>query len=74
MINKKRVHRVWREEGLQVVKRRRRKRVGESSGPIIETDAPNVVWAIDFQFDSTADGIRFKIGNVNQGLSRYQRT
>lgn len=64
VINKKRVHRVWREEGLQVAKRRRRKRVGESTGPIIEADAPNVVWAIDFQHDSTADGRGFKIASM----------
>jgi putative transposase len=63
-INKKKVHRVWRQEGLQVAQRRRRKRVGESSGPIIDADAPNVVWAIDFQFDSTADGIKFKIASM----------
>ena len=63
-VNKKRVHRVWREEGLQVAKRRRRKRVGESSGPIIDADAPNVVWAIDFQFDSTVDGHKFKIASM----------
>jgi hypothetical protein len=24
-------------------------------GPPIDADAPNVVWAIDFQFDSTTD-------------------
>jgi len=63
-INKKKVHRLWRSEGLQVAQRRRRKRVGESSGPIIDADAPNVVWAIDFQFDSTADGHKFKIGSM----------
>ena len=64
VINKKRVHRIWREEGLQVAKRRCRKRVGESSGPIIDADAPNVVWAIDFQHDSTADGRGFKIASM----------
>jgi len=64
VVNRKRVHRLWRSEGLQVAQRRRRKRVGSSSGPIIDADAPNVVWAIDFQFDSTADGIGFKIASM----------
>lgn len=64
IINKKKVHRLWRDEGLQVSQRRRRKRVGSSSGPILDADAPNVVWAIDFQFDSTADGIKFKIASM----------
>jgi len=64
-INVKRVHRVWREEGLQVAKRHhRRKRVGESTGPIIDADTPNAVWAIDFQFDSLCDGRRFKIASM----------
>lgn len=38
-----------------------RKRAGVSSIPPIESDAPNVVWAIDFQFDSTIDGKAIKI-------------
>jgi transposase InsO family protein len=33
-----------------------RKRAGISSVPPVEADAPNVVWATDFQFDSTIDG------------------
>ena len=33
-------------------------------GPIIDADAPNVVWAIDFQHDSTADGHKFKIASM----------
>ena len=61
VINKKKVHRQWRCEGLQVSQRRRRKRVGASSGSILDADAPNTVWAVDFQFDSTAHGIKFKI-------------
>lgn len=64
VINRKRIHRLWREEGLQVAKRRRRKRVGTSTGPMIDADAANVVWAIDFQFDSTHDGRRFKIASA----------
>lgn len=63
-INRKRVHRVWRQEGLQVARRRRRKRVGESTGPIVDADAANVVWAIDFQHDSLHDGRRFKIASM----------
>lgn len=40
IINKKKVHRLWRDEGLQVSQRWRRKRVGSSSGPILDADAP----------------------------------
>lgn len=39
-VNKKKVHRLWREEGLQIRIRRRSKRVGSSTGPIIDADSP----------------------------------
>jgi putative transposase len=63
-VNKKKVHRLWREEGLQVRIRSPRKRAGVSSIPPLEADAPNVVWAIDFQFDSTVDGKAIKIASM----------
>lgn len=63
-VNKKKVHRLWREEGLQVRVRSPRKRAGVSSIPPIAADAPKVVWAIDFQFDSTIDGKAIKIASM----------
>ena len=63
-VNKKRIHRLWREEGLQVKVRSPRKRAGVSSVPQVAADAPNVVWAIDFQFDSTIDGKVIKIASM----------
>ncbi|KBZ60966.1 hypothetical protein K875_03917 [Mycobacterium [tuberculosis] TKK-01-0051] len=41
-----------------------RKRAGVSSIPPFEADVPNVVWAIDFQFDSTVDGKAIKIASM----------
>ncbi len=63
-VNKKKVHRLWREEGLQVRVHSPRKRAGVSSIPPVEADAPKVVWAIDFQFDSTIDGKAIKIASM----------
>nr|WP_110782027.1 IS3 family transposase [Mycolicibacterium parafortuitum] len=63
-VNKKKVHRLWREEGLQVRVRSPRKRAGVSSIAPVVADAPNVVWAIDFQFDSTIDGKAIKIASM----------
>ncbi|HEY4795523.1 MAG TPA: IS3 family transposase [Mycobacterium sp.] len=63
-VNKKKVHRLWREEGLQVKVVSPRKRAGVSSIPPIEADATNVVWAIDFQFDSTVDDKAVKIASM----------
>jgi transposase InsO family protein len=63
-VNKKEVHRLWREEGLQVKVNSPRRRAGVSSIPPVGADAPNVVWAIDFQFDSTIDGKTIKIASM----------
>jgi transposase InsO family protein len=62
VVNHKKVQRLWRQEGLCVPVRRRRKRAGSSTHPPVHAaDAPNVVWAIDFQYDSTTDGRPIKI-------------
>ncbi|BCI51707.1 integrase [Mycolicibacterium litorale] len=63
-VNKKKIHRLWREEGLQVKVVSARKRAGVSSVPPVIADAPKVVWAIDFQFDSTIDGKAIKIASM----------
>ncbi len=63
-VNIKRVHRLWRSEGLQVRAHHPRKRAGVSSISAIEADAPKVVWALDFQFDSTVDGKAVKIASM----------
>jgi putative transposase len=63
-VDKKKVHRLWREEGLQVRVHSPRKRAGVSSIRPVEADAPKVVWAIDFQFDSTVDGKAVKIASM----------
>ncbi|MFV8163732.1 hypothetical protein ACNQVK_16855 [Mycobacterium sp. 134] len=39
-VNKKKIHRLWREEGLQVRMRNPRERTGAPSIPPIEADAP----------------------------------
>jgi putative transposase len=65
VVNHKRLQRLWREEGLRVPQRRRRKRVGASAAAEIEVAAaPNRVWAVDFQFDATTDGRPVKIASI----------
>jgi putative transposase len=66
-VNRKRVQRLWREEGLRVPPRRRkRRRLGDSTVPAqrLRAERPNQVWAFDFQFDQTADGRVLKLLNV----------
>jgi transposase InsO family protein len=65
IVNHKKLQRIWREEGLRVPIRRRRKRLGTSTSPGTPTaDAPNKVWAVDFQFDSTTNGQPVKIASI----------
>ena len=66
-VNRKRVQRLWREEGLRVpLKRRKRQRLGDSAQPArrLRAERPNHVWALDFQFDQTADGRVLKLLNI----------
>lgn len=64
-MNHKKVQRLWREEGLRVPQRRRRKRLGVSTvGLRPVADAPNRVWAVDFQFDATTEGRPVKIVSI----------
>jgi putative transposase len=63
-VDKKKVHRLWREEGLLARVHSPRKRAGVFSIRPVEADAPKVVWAIDFQFDSTVDGKAVKIASM----------
>src|SRR4051812_5421621 len=66
-VNRKRVQRLWREEGLRVPKRRRkRQRLGESTVPAdrLRAERPGHVWAIDFQFDQAVNGRAIKLLTV----------
>jgi putative transposase len=72
-INRKRVQRLWREEGLRVVQRKRkRRRLGDSTVPAkrLRAQRPNQVWAFDFQFDQTADGRALKLCNIVDEFTR----
>ena len=66
-LNRKRTQRLWREEGLRVPKRtRKRQRLGESTVPAerLSAERPDQVWALDFQFDQTSDGRILKLLHV----------
>jgi putative transposase len=70
--NHKRIHRLWIAEGLRVPYRKRKKPlrgIGQVVGAMCPI-RPNVVWAMDFQFDQTRDGRMLKILNVVDELTR----
>jgi putative transposase len=63
-VNRKRVHRLWRREGLKVPPiQRKRRRLGSSEHGCTRhrAERPNHVWSYDFVMDQTADGRRLKI-------------
>jgi len=71
VINKKRTRRLWREEGLRrpvPCKRKRTRPPG--GGERLRAEYPNHVWAIDFQFDETADYRRLKLCNIVDEFTR----
>src|SRR5207245_3229869 len=52
-INRKRVRRVWREEGLQVRRRKRRRRAGSRVPGHQAASRPTHTWAMDYAFGET---------------------
>ena len=63
-VNDKRVHRLWREEGLRVPQRsHKRRRLGgaDHGSQRLRASRPNEVWSYDFIQDRTMDGRRLKI-------------
>jgi len=55
-----RTHRLWRQAGLQVPRRRPRRRVAVSRPRPLPATAANHVWAYDFIFDTCANGQTLK--------------
>ena len=69
-VNRKRVQRLWRAEGLLVQRPKRRKPKVRRNPIVVRGAHPNHVWALDFQFDETADGRPVKILNVTDEFTR----
>jgi transposase InsO family protein len=72
-VNRKRVYRLWRVEGLKVPKRQRKRRhLGCSDNGVVRRRAerPNHVWTYDFLMDQTSDGRRLKILPVVDEFTR----
>ena len=72
VVNNKRIHRLWRAEGLRVPYRKKKRPlrgIGVAVGAMCPI-RPNVVWALDFQFDQTTDGRMLKLLNV---IDEYTR-
>ena len=70
-VNHKRIHRLWKEEGLQQPKRRPRKRYLGPKGEVKQkAQYANHVWSYDFAEDRTTRGSKVRILSV---LDEYTR-
>lgn len=72
-VNRKRVARLWRLEGLQVPqKQRQRRRLGAADHAVVRRAAThrNEVWSYDFVMDQTEDGRRLKLLPVVDEFTR----
>jgi len=71
-VNKKRVRRLYRLEGLQVRMRvRRRKHIALHRGPAPQAQGPAERWSMDFVHDAVADGRPFRVFTVVDQWSRW---
>ena len=70
VVNRKKLLRLYREEGLKVRRRGGRKRALGTRAPVALPDLPNQRWSLDFASDMFTDGRRFRILAVVDGFSR----
>ena len=59
--NRKRVARVYREEGLQVRRRKRKKLTAAARAPMPAPTRANQQWSMDFLMDTTTGGRRIRV-------------
>ena len=70
VVNHKRVYRLYREEGLSV-RRRKRKRTGAvERQPLAIPTQTNQRWSMDFVADGLGDGRKFRSLNIVDDYSR----
>ena len=65
-----RTHRLWRQTGLLVPRKRSRKRIASTRPRVHTPFKANMVWAYDFVFDTTATGQQLKCLTV---IDEYTR-
>jgi putative transposase len=63
-VNRKRLYRLYREAGLGVRKRKRRKGIATERQELELPTRPNEVWSMDFVMDALSNGRRLKVLTV----------
>jgi putative transposase len=69
MVNRKLVQRIYREEGLSV-RRRKRKRVAVPRVPLAVPTGPNERWSMDFVSDALGNGRKFRALTIVDDFTR----
>jgi putative transposase len=69
-MNKKKLYRLYREEGLAVRRRRGRKRATGTRAPMALPDGPNQRWSLDFVADTLSWGRRLRILAIVDDFTR----
>ena len=72
-VNRKRVERLWRREGLKVPRQQPKKGrlwLGDGSCLRLRPEHPNQVWSYDFVEDRTHDGRKYRMLNVIDEFTR----
>jgi putative transposase len=70
MVNHKRVYRLYRQEGLQLPRRRRKYLRSVRRQPLTPALGVNARWSMDFMSDAFSDGRKFRVLNVIDDFSR----
>lgn len=69
-VNHKRVARIYREEQLQVRRKRRRKMASDARVPLPVPQGPNQKWSMDFVMDVTSGGRRIRVLAIVDDFTR----
>jgi putative transposase len=69
-VNRKRVYRLYREEGLAVRRRKRRRLRVSRPTPSAAMTRPNERWSMDFVHDALADGRKLRTLNILDAYTR----
>jgi len=69
-VNHKRVYRLYREEGLAMRRRKRKRFRAEARVPLALPKTTNEVWTMDYTHDELASGRKFRTLNLMDGYTR----
>jgi putative transposase len=70
VVNHKRVYRLYREEGLSLRRRKRKRLTSAGRGPGEAATRPDQIWSLDFVSDTLAYGRRLKLLTVVDTFTR----